>query len=565
MEQAANGQWWLAEVEAIVGGLVEEKADVKKQQETWNWVGRTFGLEAMALAKKLCAEWQAEKIEEGGASFRDEKPNDTEQPPILSNSSPYDSAKEFARRYCFKEGVLSVCWYQGEFWEWNGRCYRKMGADTISRLVWDFLDEAKSRHGNDTKKLLFKPNDVENVIKGLKAGLTIDLDPPCWVDGKPAGNLLVFQNGLVDVDTGKMLTPTPRLWINQELDFDYDPDARCPMWDRWLNEVFPNDVETQECIEEQLGYGMTSDVKFQKAFLWVGRKGREGKGTLAHVLKQLCGPSAYAGLSFHDWLKGEYSKEALMGKKVGCFPDVRFKEGKWYGQNYDPGGIDHVSKEEVLKISGGDPVTIRRKWKSVAWEGVLPMKLFLLSNRIPVLNDTILASRFIHIAFNVSFLGREDVTIPKRLEAELPGIANRCLRAYRRLCERGRFTQPKSGLELAKEVNRSTNPYQAFAEDRCVLERSASINPTLLLIAFHKWCEDNGRDDLLKTVTAPHHLSKQLKRYIPELSDLDTFRPHGQQRHYLGIRLKTATELHGKVEVIQLKPAVTKVRSIRRI
>jgi len=60
------------------------------------------------------------------------------------------------------------------------------------------------------------------------------------------------------------------------------------------------------------------------------------------------------------------------------------------------------------------------------------MKLFLLSNKIPVLNDSILASRFIHIAFNVSFLGREDVTIPKRLEAELPGIANRCLTAYRR-------------------------------------------------------------------------------------------------------------------------------------
>jgi len=164
-----------------------------------------------------------------------------------------------------------------------------------------------------------------------------------------------------------MLPPTPRLWINQELDFDYDPDARCPLWEQWLDEIFPDDIETQECIEEQLGYGMTNDVKYHKAFLRIGRKGREGKGTLAHVLKCLCGPAAYAGLSFHDWLKGEYSKEALMGKKVGCFNDVRFKEGKWYGQSYDPGGIDHVSKETVLRVSAADDVSFRRKWKSEEW------------------------------------------------------------------------------------------------------------------------------------------------------------------------------------------------------
>jgi hypothetical protein len=203
-QQTGNWEWWLPDVETIVAKWVEEKLSAEKLEENWNWLGRTFGAEAVKTGKRLFAEWsqQREQREGVGVSFRDEKPNATDQPPILSTSSPYDSAKEFARRYCFKEGVLAVCWYHGEFWEWNGRCYREMGPDTISRLVWDFLDEAKSRHGNDTKKLLFKPNDVENVIKGLRAGLTIDLDPPCWIDGKPAGNLLVFQNGLVDGDTG---------------------------------------------------------------------------------------------------------------------------------------------------------------------------------------------------------------------------------------------------------------------------------------------------------------------------------------------------------------------------
>jgi len=108
---------------------------------------------------------------------------------------------------------------------------------------------------------------------------------------------------LVDIDTGHLLPLTPRLWTHHELDFDYDPEAKCPFWEKWLSEVFEGDAESRECIEEQLGLGMTEDIRFQKAFLWVGRKGREGKGTLAHILKQLCSPVAYAPLSFHDWLR----------------------------------------------------------------------------------------------------------------------------------------------------------------------------------------------------------------------------------------------------------------------
>jgi putative DNA primase/helicase len=168
---------------------------------------------------------------------------------------------------------------------------------------------------------------------------------------------------------------------------------------------------------------------------------------------------------------------AIVGirKRAGVFPDVRFKPGKWYGQNFDPGGLEHVSKEKLLQITGGDPQTIARKWNSVPWRGVLPTKMFLISNDIPNLNDDILVTRFIKIAFGVSFRGREDRTLADRLKAELPGIANRCLAAYRRLCRRGSFIQPQSGLQLAKELAAKSNPYQAFAEDQCVLDAAGMV------------------------------------------------------------------------------------------
>src|SRR5215475_10346577 len=335
---------------------------------------------------------------------------------VAAKNAPYDNAKVFMWRHCYREGVLAVYWYDGNFWEWNGRCYAKKKMDDIEKDVWTFLDDARSSQSQG--RFLPTPSNVGDLIKGLKALVAIPFDPPCWTDGRPAGNMLVFRNGVVDIDSGEIVKPTPKLWIHHELGFDYDPGARCPLWERWLGEVFAGDAETRECIEEQLGLGMTNEVKFQKGFLWIGKKGREGKGTLAFILERLCGSGAYASLSFHTWLKGEYSSEVLIGKKVGVFPDVRFKDGKWYGQNYDPGGIDHVSKEMVLKISGADNVTITRKWQSVAWQGVLPIKLFLISNKIPNLNDPILVSRFVMIAFNVSFADRVDVGMRDKLAVE---------------------------------------------------------------------------------------------------------------------------------------------------
>ena len=71
---------------------------------------------------------------------------------------------------------------------------------------------------------------------------------------------------------------------------------------------------------------------------------------------------------------------------------------------------------------------------------------------------------------------------------------------------------------------------------------------------FQNWCEENGHVDLLKRVTIPSHLSRELKDKIPELSDLRTFREHGEDRVYLGIRLKTRAELRGEPEPEVVKP-----------
>jgi putative DNA primase/helicase len=65
---------------------------------------------------------------------------------VLNPNAPYDTAKEFTRRNCVRDGKPIVLWWQGQFWRWNGRHYEAEDKDgTVMRgLVYEFLDKATS-------------------------------------------------------------------------------------------------------------------------------------------------------------------------------------------------------------------------------------------------------------------------------------------------------------------------------------------------------------------------------------------------------------------------------------
>ena len=465
------------------------------------------------------------------------------QPPqdellVLSRAAPMDSAKRFAKLKLFQGGALATYHHRDKWWQWNGRFYETAPDARISDWVYHFLDGARAADGESRFKP--KPQDAEALIKCLKACVGIDANdmPPRWLDERPtsAENLLVFGNCLVDCETGSTAELTPQLWVQSGVDFDYDPLAQCPRWEQFLREVFPGDAESQMTIEEQLGYGMTNDTRFEKGALWIGVK-RSGKTTIAWIQERLVGAGAYASLSFHNWVRGENSHANIIGKKVGVFSDVRLKPGKSFGAtSYDPGGIDHLSAELLLNIIGRDTVSVGQKYRD-AWQGRLAMKVIITSNEVPNLQDAggVLASRFIKLEFKESFWGREDVNLRDQLEAELPGIANRCLAAYRRLRRRGRFLQPQGGLELERKIEEKINHFAAFMSE-CFVEDIGGPGVSVFNFyeAFLAWCRENRRHDLIGSV--PRQKLIQHVNGIQRWGSLKSAKAHGQPRRYPGIK-----------------------------
>jgi putative DNA primase/helicase len=199
-----------------------------------------------------------------------------------------------------------------------------------------------------------------------------------------------------------------------------------------------------------------------------------------------------------------------------------------------------VSAELLLNIIREDVLTIGRKYKT-PWHGQLRLKIMLISNEVPNLNDAsgVLPSRFIKLRFVKSFFDREDPYLRSKLEAELPGIAGRCVRAYQRLCDRGKFVQPRSGLALEREVVAASDPWVAMLDDCFVVEASAVVTKAIAFGRFTQWCDENGRRDILMS-TSPSKFSVRLRALVPGLSE---YRQHGKPRQYVGIKLRKADPL----------------------
>jgi len=422
-------------------------------------------------------------------------------------------------------------------------------------MVCNYVDKAKVKNDEEgSVKFKPMPRDISNLITFLRSNVGLDdkVTPPKWLDGRaspnPAG-LLAFQNCLVDVTTGKTYDHDPRLWLHDGVNLNYDPNAHCPTWEWFLKEAFPDDEEVRDLIEEQLGYGMTIDNQFEKAALWVG-PARSGRGTIAYIQELLVGMNGHTSLNIHSWHKTENSRMGIVGKRVGIFHDIRLKPGKQYGENYDPGGVDPESQQLLLELVSGDLSEIGRKYIE-AWKGLPFIKFILISNKVPNFNDEVLTTRFITIEFTRSFLDDERPELKRvLLPAELPGIANRCLAAYRRLLRRGRFIQPKSGKALLSRVKARVNPWTTFMDT--YWDWDPLGEGTLCSVfdaAFRHWClETSDRNDLAQTSNS--NIIQKINE-IPKWEFLRSFRPDGetakQRRRRYHVKLKSGVELPPEV------------------
>jgi putative DNA primase/helicase len=329
------------------------------------------------------------------------------------------------------------------------------------------------------------------------------------------------------------LPPHPGWFTMNALAAEFDPEARCPNWLKFLEELWGKDGDQQsiDTLQECFGYCLTRDTHIHKMMMIIGPP-RSGKGTIAKVQGELISERGTAVIGLSRLVEG-FEAQIIIGKQLVIIPDARVDRQTPVAKLTDI----------LLSLIGGDNPSIPRKFKD-AFEGKHHLHVLVLTNTLPRFPDDdsgAIASRFIIERTRHSFLGKEDTTLfEKKLLPELSGILNWSLVGLERIEDRGYFVQPATALDEIDALRNSDSNLAQFITDRCVIDRGGKLmeDKKALYDGYLRFCQDRK---IKKLLSDPWFFQK-LKDALPHLHD---YRPtendkNGRPRYIVGIRLKKA-------------------------
>ena len=401
--------------------------------------------------------------------------------PNETPDDPFRLARVYLQeQYNHADGCTLRYWRE-ESHHWQGTAYVPVPAKELrallARAVKDELDRlnclalvaaaAKGEPPPTVPKVTTRMiTDVANALASLTVTPS-SIEPPAWLEREgpvPANEIMAAQNGLLHLPSFMRgvqcwYPHTPLYFSPNALDYDFDASAPEPKaWIAFLRQLWLDDLECIQMLQEWFGLMLVPDTKQQKILLLIGPK-RSGKGTMARVLSGLVGLANVAGPTLAS-LGTNFGLWPLLGKSVAIISDARLS-----------GRTDlAVVTERLLAISGEDAQTIDRKYLSSVTTK-LNTRFTIISNEMPRLSDPsgALVSRMILLPLTRSWYGREDTHLSERLLAERPGILLWAIEGLRRLRERGHFVQPASGREMIGELEDLSSPIGAFIRDLCVV------------------------------------------------------------------------------------------------
>ncbi len=112
-------------------------------------------------------------------------------------------------------------------------------------------------------------------------------------------NYINLANGMFNTETYELEEHDPELNSSVQNPLEYDPNAQCPRFNRYLDEVFLGDKDVICVVQEMMGYFLTSETRAHKMFILEGM-GSNGKSVFIEVLEHLCGLQNVSHVSMND-------------------------------------------------------------------------------------------------------------------------------------------------------------------------------------------------------------------------------------------------------------------------
>lgn len=458
-------------------------------------------------------------------------PPDSDSEIFEAIDDPHRLARMNLESYA-KEYDGGLKFWTGEWWRYRDGQYRKIEEfelkaklnGSIRKYLEDQWRESEAERiaeqeatGKEIKqKPITKVTEqlVKNTIKAMetKSLLSGSVEMPCWLPDKSKRQLVSMGNGVLDIDRlfeggepEDCLMPHSSDWFSTvKLPFDFDPNAECPRWMEFLNQVFDGDSGALRALQMWFGYCLTQRTDLQKMMMVIGPP-RSGKGTISRTLKALLGGAQTVVNPTLASMADKFEMHSWLGKSLAIINEARL-----------PNSVDAtVITERLISIVGEDAQDIHRKFMNPISSVKLNLRFMLFTNQIPKLNDdsSALVSRCLILVMGNSYLGREDLKLGDKILVELPGVFLYALGGLKMLVDAGRIEQPESSHEVIEAFKAVASPMSVFLEEECNRDPSSEIEVIEMFNFWKRWCSANG----IHEKDSVQLFARRLRNVIPNL------------------------------------------------
>jgi P4 family phage/plasmid primase-like protien len=364
------------------------------------------------------------------------------------------------------------------FYEWDSRVWQKASDSQIK----NYADHLYGKRFSTSQRV----NAVCNLLKSRSiCNAVFDRNP-----------VLTFQNGTLEIETGKFRDFSQADYCSIIMDYDYDAEARCPVWESFIEDVTDEEPRRAENLQFIAGYTLFSDCRHQKVFILVGNGGN-GKSVYLEIIQKLFGDKNVTHVE-PTGLAKEFERIRLKDSLLNIGSDIN--------SDFSKGEI----REWLLKVADG--TSVQACYKGMNHVDFIPRcKLVYACNALPtaeIING--LNRRMQFIDFPCQYVETpdpknpkqkpRDINIVKKLNNELPGIFNWAYEGYKLLNTVGYFTDTPEQQTLMHQFEQTSNPVLVFCEDR---DFNGTISRDDIYYWYTLWCEETGHKALSREKFMP--------------------------------------------------------------
>lgn len=291
--------------------------------------------------------------------------------------------------------------------------------------------------------------------------------------------LVNVRNGLLDIRDMSFKEHTPSYLSTVQLNVEYNPQANCPQFEKFLNEVL--DCRLIPLVQEILGYLLTTNTSAQKSFVLLG-PARTGKSTLLWVVEYLLlGKKNVSNIPWQE-IGDKFKTAELLGKLANVFSDLPSKS------------IDDTG---IFKVVTGEDYLMAEKKNKNPFKFRPFARLVFSCNELPknyVDRTEGFYRRLIIVPFNRQIdKNKIDKALKYKFQREKEGIFNWALEGLKRLYENNfEFSENELTDGVKKEYKRENNNVISFVEECCEIDSLFSCSRIEIYEAYKEFCVEAG-------------------------------------------------------------------------